>query len=529
MEKMKETIRWLAMLLLLCMVVTTVPAATHASVEDDGHVIHNIEITNATLSYQAGEAPKATATVSDSGARYEIDYENWQRMEEKEDGSWESMAAWYSDAETMSNLQENEKFAAFEMGKYYIYNIQLSAKDGYAFPEGSEVKMSLNGKEIPADTCFVQDNGSKLHVAWAAELGHKLSIIGDVDIEGVVFDYHAGDAPRAAAYQCDPYHECYDIEYEYWEEMEKKPDGTLEPVAFWYSDESKNNKLAADKKITAFEEGKTYMYSVSLKAKDLCSFSKDGSVMINNGKVNASNVTNSGTRLFVTAVKTIKPEKMTEPAESDTCASGHEPRKKLTKATMETDGKLVTQCSVCEKIISTEIIPKASDIRLSAVSYVYNGKARKPTVTIKDREGKTISAGNYSVSYANGRKNVGSYDVSIIFAGNYEGTATKSFIVKPRNVSIRKVTAGKKKIEIKWKKQTKEISGFQIQYATDKKFKKGVKTVLSAKKTTSKTITKLKSKKKYYVRIRSYKNVKVKGKNTKIYSSWSKAQKRKVK
>ena len=47
---------------------------------------------------------------------------------------------------------------------------------------------------------------------------------------------------------------------------------------------------------------------------------------------------------------------------------------------------------------------------------------------------------------------------------------------------------------------------------------------VSKNKTTSKKISKLKAKKKYYVRVRTYKTVKVNGKNTKIYSSWSKAK-----
>lgn len=130
--------------------------------------------------------------------------------------------------------------------------------------------------------------------------------IGDVDIEGVTFNYNPGDAPKATAYKCDPWDELYDIEYEYWEEMETDASGNSVPVKYWYSDESKNNALSADKKITTFEEGKTYMYSVSLKARDGNTFASNSSAMVNNSKVNSINVINSGTRLFIVAVKTIK-------------------------------------------------------------------------------------------------------------------------------------------------------------------------------------------------------------------------------
>ncbi|WP_035794332.1 InlB B-repeat-containing protein [Butyrivibrio sp. WCD3002] len=98
---------------------------------------------------------------------------------------------------------------------------------------------------------------------------------------------------------------------------------------------------------------------------------------------------------------------------------------------------------------------------------------------------------------------------------------------KQKNTSISKLKAGKKSITISWKKLTaKDIKGYEIQYSTDKAFKKDVKTVNIGKtKTTSKTIKKLTSKKKYYVRIRTYK----KSGGEKIYSKWSKSKSVKVK
>ncbi len=83
---------------------------------------------------------------------------------------------------------------------------------------------------------------------------------------------------------------------------------------------------------------------------------------------------------------------------------------------------------------------------------------------------------------------------------------------------------------VKWKRQSKQVTGYQVQYSINKKFKKGVKTSTIKKyKTTSKTISKLKSKKKYYVRVRTYKTVKINGKSTKLYSGWSKTKAVKVK
>lgn len=95
---------------------------------------------------------------------------------------------------------------------------------------------------------------------------------------------------------------------------------------------------------------------------------------------------------------------------------------------------------------------------------------------------------------------------------------------KYKKASISKLSKGKKAITVKWKKVS-TIKGYQIQLATDKKFKKNKKTVtISKQKTTKTTVKKLKSKKKYYVRIRTYKNVKYQGKTIKVYSSWSKVK-----
>ena len=131
----------------------------------------------------------------------------------------------------------------------------------------------------------------------------------NIDIEGVKFNYNPGEKPEAKAYKCDPWDELYDIEYEYWEEMETNANGESVPVKFWYSDEAKNNELAQDKKITTFEEGKTYMYSISLKAKDENRFGNNTSVRVNSIEINSANVKSFETTLFVTAVKTIKPTK----------------------------------------------------------------------------------------------------------------------------------------------------------------------------------------------------------------------------
>ncbi len=178
----------------------------------------------------------------------------------------------------------------------------------------------------------------------------------------------------------------------------------------------------------------------------------------------------------------------------------------------------------------TPSVSQPKTLTLSKTSYTYDGKVKKPTVTVKDTAGKVIPASNYTVTYAKGRKNVGVYSVKATFKGEYKGTLSGSFKIIPKTTSVKSAKGGKKNMTVKWKKQTKQTTGYQIQYSTKKKFTSGTKTVTIKKnKTTSKKITKLKKNKKYYVRIRTYKTVKVNGKSTKIYSSWSKVKSAKTK
>ena len=204
----------------------------------------------------------------------------------------------------------------------------------------------------------------------------------------------------------------------------------------------------------------------------------------------------------------------------------HTTKQTVTKATPTANGKIVNYCSVCKKTLSTTVIPKASSIKLKATSLTYNGKVRTPKVIVKDRTGKTLVKNtDYIVSYAKGRKYVGKYAVKITFKGKYSGTKTLYFTIKPKATSISSLKAGSKKFTVKWKKQATQTTGYQVQVATNKKFKKNKKTVtIKKQKTTKTTVKKLKAKKKYYVRVCTYKTVKINGKSIRIYSGWSKTK-----
>lgn len=210
-------------------------------------------------------------------------------------------------------------------------------------------------------------------------------------------------------------------------------------------------------------------------------------------------------------------------------------------ATSTKDGNIeYWHCTICDKNFldekgkqeienGAEVIAKASNIKLNTVTYIYDSKVKKPSVTVKTSKGKALAKADYSVTYAGGCKNAGSYTVTITLKNNYSGTMKKTFTIVPKTTSISKVTAGKKKMTVKWKKQATQTSGYQLQYGTASSFKGAKTSTIIKNKTVSKSISKLKAKKKYYVRIRTYKTVKVNGKSKKLYSAWSKAKSVKVK
>ena len=194
----------------------------------------------------------------------------------------------------------------------------------------------------------------------------------------------------------------------------------------------------------------------------------------------------------------------------------------ITKATTAKNGSTKEKCSGCGEVKNQKTIFAVKSAALKTSSYTYNGKKKKPSVTVKDSQGKVIGKGNYTLTYQNNTK-VGKATVTIKLKGNYTGKITKTFQIIPKGTSISgKIMAKSKGLTVKWEKQPKSTTGYQIQVSTSKKFAKKATVTKTVKKNsiTKLTVKKLKPKKKYYVRIRTYKTVK--GKN--YCSNWSKAK-----
>ncbi len=165
-------------------------------------------------------------------------------------------------------------------------------------------------------------------------------------------------------------------------------------------------------------------------------------------------------------------------------------------------------------------------VKLSKTLYTYNGKPKKPSVTAVDTAGRKISAAYFTVSYQNNKK-AGKAAATVVFKGSYSGTVKKTFTIRPAGTSIQKLTAVSGGFAVKWKKNTAQTSGYQIQYSADAGFQGNSTHSIFVKNNSwvQKTVKNLKGGKKYYVRIRTYKTVKADGKNTRVYSAWSKARK----
>lgn len=164
--------------------------------------------------------------------------------------------------------------------------------------------------------------------------------------------------------------------------------------------------------------------------------------------------------------------------------------------------------------------------KLSFTSCTYNGKEQKPTVTVKNSSGKKLEKGkDYVVSYSSGRKNVGKYTVKVTYIGDYAGVKTLTYTIRPKGTSISKLTKGKQQFTVKWSKQTKQTTGYQIQYSTSSKMNNAKFKTYSNNATTSATVSGLKSGKTYYVRVRTYKMVN----GSKVCSEWSSIKKVTVK
>lgn len=201
------------------------------------------------------------------------------------------------------------------------------------------------------------------------------------------------------------------------------------------------------------------------------------------------------------------------------------------KATLTKSGSYKEKCYACDATGKTKKL-KPAQAALSKSSFAYTGKnisgKKLPKVIVKDASGKLISPDNYTVkkpSNVKKMKNIGRYPYKIDFkksCAEYSGSKTIYLEITPNKTTVSSLKPEKKVISVKWKKGKKDqVTGYEILVATDSNFKKNKKSVIvKGYSKESKKITKLKSKTKYYVKVRAYKTIK----GVRIYSDWSKVK-----
>lgn len=489
--------------------------------------ISKVGIGGTTLSYQVGDTPKATSFKNyDNYYDYNIEYEYWEEMESKDDGSVVPVAYWYSDEEKNNALPDDKKITKFEEGKTYMYSIALKTNNGRTFAGSSNFTFVFDGNVIkPENYTIGEDNTTLFAFALKTIKPVKIKYIDKIEVNNAKLSFNVGDKPVFTGEV--PSDAPYYIDNEGWFTYK----GGITFSEYWngrYGDfEGSWGKL-----ITSFEANTKYSYNVYVKLTDEgynsgYRFNENTNIVVNGVTYKFNNETTSlglnGETIWYYNLLDMTPNN------DNPCINGHTKVRTVTKATINKNGKIVTTCSVCKKTLSTAIIPKISSIKLSSNTFTYNGKTIKPSVIIKDSKGKKINNSNYTVAYSKGLKNVGNYKVTIKFKGNYSGTVNKTFTIIPKSTTLTNLSSSKRKVKVKWKKQVSQTNGYQLQYSLNSNFKSAKLLNVTNNKVTTKLISNLKSKKKYYVRIRTYKNVKVNGKSTKLYSKWSKSLNVKVK
>ncbi len=205
----------------------------------------------------------------------------------------------------------------------------------------------------------------------------------------------------------------------------------------------------------------------------------------------------------------------------------HEYQTAFAPATKNSNGYITEKCRKCGDIRKDQTIYAIRNVTLTRKTATHNGKVQVPSITVQDTRGKTLTHDtDYTLSYIGNMRDAGKHSIQIKFKGNYKGKISRTFTILPKPTAITKITPKKKGFTVSWKKQATQTTGYELAYSTDRKFaRKNTRIIsISKNKTSKKTVSKLKSGRKYYVRIRTYKNVKTNGKTTRLYSGWSKVK-----
>ena len=149
----------------------------------------------------------------------------------------------------------------------------------------------------------------------------------------------------------------------------------------------------------------------------------------------------------------------------------HSFRKTTTKATLTTDGKIESKCSVCGDVQDSLTVTKIGSVTLSVTKYVHDGKNKTPKVTVKDADGKVLTKNvDYKTSVASKRSGIGRYTVKVTFIGNYSGSKSVYFYILPgKTAKVSAVAQTSESVELSWSKVSGAAGYTVYRYSASKK------------------------------------------------------------
>ena len=331
--------------------------------------ISTVEIIGATLSYNPGDTPQATAAVAaaDQG-KYRIADEYWQELNEND----VAVAVWHSDDGAYSTLPT---ITAFGSEKKYVYSVLLMPEREYDF--GREVAATVNGNAVtavPATDGYLSLPNVKTIIPTES---YNPTVIDLIEINDVTVSFKDGDKPKFTG--SVPDNAGYAFRCEWWSLDSDTGIVSTEPE--WGGDIYKN-------KITAFKAGKTYHYGVYVTAYT-ADISPDAKLKINGREVNYTRIGDDGdTQSFwVETNLTMTPT-----------AAGETPNYKIIEGangtwTQNRDGTLTFRANgdfskfTGVKIDGTLIDPKN-----------YTAKSGSTIITLKADYLKTLSVGTHKLT-----------------------------------------------------------------------------------------------------------------------------------
>ena len=224
------------------------------------------------------------------------------------------------------------------------------------------------------------------------------------------------------------------------------------------------------------------------------------------------------TTVSITGAKGTKSFKSSDTTIATVTSAGKVTAKKVGTVKITATSSATANYRLTSKVVTIKIVPAsiAKAIVTAPASKDWEGWGLTPVPIVKV-DGKTLKKGtDFTLAFKN-NKNIGIAAIVITGKGNYNGTFKKTFQIVPKPTTISKITIGRGKLTVTWKKQTSQTNGYQIQYSSRSDFKTQKTIDVTSNKTTSKVLSDLTKKNKYYVRIRTYKTVG----STKYFSTWS--------